>query len=140
MQPPRQLRDKYTAPYWDALQQGSLKLPRCRACGHWLFPIGPCCSSCLSDDLEWQPLSGRGEVWSYIVYHHAFDPAFKDKLPYNVAIVKLDEGPRLISNIVGIANDDLASGLRVTAQFDRRDDQHSLLRFHPDTLAGGART
>ena len=104
MQAPRPPRDKYTAPYWDALQQGSIKLPRCRACGHWLFPIGPCCSSCLSDELEWQPLSGRGEVWSYIVYHHAFDPAFKDKLPYNVAIVKLDEGPRLISNVVGVAD------------------------------------
>ncbi len=132
MQAPRQLRDQYTAPFWDSLQQGKLKLPCCCACGHWLFPIGPCCTNCLSDDLEWKELSGKGEVWSYIVYHHAFAPEFKDKLPYNVAIVKLDEGPRLISNITGIANDDIRNGMRVSAQFDAVDESHTLLRFRVD--------
>lgn len=135
MQAPRQLRDAYTAPFWDALQREELRLPCCRACGHWLFPIGSCCTNCLSDDLEWKRLSGKGEVWSYIVYHHAFAPEFKDKLPYNVAIVKLDEGPRLLSNIVGIPADAVRSGMRVSAQFDVIDEAHSLLRFHPDDAA-----
>ncbi|MDE2333556.1 MAG: Zn-ribbon domain-containing OB-fold protein [Rhodospirillales bacterium] len=135
MQEPRQLRNKYTARFWDALQQNRLMLPRCRDCGHWLFPIGPCCSNCLSDALEWTPLSGKGEVWSFIVYHHAFAPEFKDKLPYNVAIVKLDEGPRIISNVVGIANDEIRNGMRVAAQFDPVDEAHTLLRFRPDATA-----
>jgi len=132
MRAPQPLHDKYTAPFWAGLMESRLRLPRCRACGHLLFPIGPCCSNCLGEEFEWTELSGKGQVWSYIVYHHAFDPAFKDKLPYNVAIVLLDEGPRLLTNIVEIANDDIRNGMRVTARFDRVDDDNALLRFRPD--------
>jgi uncharacterized OB-fold protein len=135
MRAPQPLRDKYTAPFWAGLMENRLRLPRCRACGHLLFPIGPCCSNCLSEELEWTDLSGRGQVWSYIVYHHAFDPAFADKLPYNVALVMLDEGPSMLTNIVDVANDDIRNGMRVTARFDRIDDDNALLRFRPDREA-----
>lgn len=135
MRPPQPLRDTYTAPFWDGLMQDRLRLPRCRACGHLQFPIGPCCSNCLGDELDWVDLSGKGQVWSYIVYHHAFDKSFADKLPYNVALVLLDEGPRMLTNIVGIPNDGIRNGMRVTAQFDRIDQENALLRFRPDAGA-----
>jgi uncharacterized OB-fold protein len=135
MDTPLTLRDAATAPFWDGLLDSKLKLPKCRTCGHLQFPIGPCCSECLGTDLAWTELSGRGEVWSYIIYHHAFAPEFKDKLPYNVALVRLDEGPRLLTNIVGIAPEELRNGMRVAAQFDRTGPDTALLRFHPDAGA-----
>lgn len=125
------------APFWQALRRDELRLPRCRACGHLLFPIGPCCSECLTADFDWPVLSGRGQVWSYVVYHHAFSKAMADKVPYNVAIVRLDEGPQLITNVVGLPNDALRSGLRVRAVFDHADPARSLLRFEPDPAPPG---
>jgi uncharacterized OB-fold protein len=135
MQAPQKIRDATTEPFWSGLLQGTLRLPKCRECGHLLFPIGPCCSNCLSTEPDWVELSGKGQVWSYIVYHHAFDPAFADKLPYNVALVLLDEGPRLLTNIVGIDNAQISNGMRVTAQFDQVAEDSALLRFRPDDTA-----
>ena len=124
--------DRYSKPFWEALRRNELRLPRCRHCSHLLFPIGPCCSNCLGEEFDWPLLSGRGQVWSYIVYHHAFSPAFAQKLPYNVSVVRLLEGPQLITNIVGIANEDIRNAMPVTAVFDHADPMRTLLRFRPD--------
>jgi len=128
---PTPAADKYTQPYWDGLQQGRVMLPRCRSCGHVQMPMGPCCANCLAEDFAWEAMSGRGTVWSYIVYHHAFHPAFADQLPYNVALVELQEGPRLLSNVVDIPADAVRSGMKVTAVFSPQDGA-TLLRFRPD--------
>ncbi|MGE0802752.1 MAG: Zn-ribbon domain-containing OB-fold protein, partial [Lautropia sp.] len=125
----RPIADPYSKPYWSGLREGRILMPRCRACGHVQFPMGPCCSACLSDGFDWIELSGRGSVCSYIIYHHAFHPSLADKLPYNVAEVQLDGGPKVISNIVGIDNDALRSKLPVQPYFDRIDDDLTLLRF-----------
>jgi uncharacterized OB-fold protein len=132
--------DACAAPFWEALRRDELRLPSCRRCASLVFPIGPCCPECLGDAFDWPRLAGRGQVWSYIVYHHAFSPAFAGKLPYNVAIVRLDEGPQLITNVVGVPPDALYNGMRVRAVFDHTDARRSLLRFEPDpdTPAEGA--
>lgn len=123
--------DGYSAPYWDGLERHRVTAPRCGACGHVQLPAGPCCSACLGDDLAWITLSGRGVVWAYAVYHHAYDASLVSRLPYNVAVVALDEGPQLISNIVGVELDALAAGMRVTAVFENEGGR-TLLRFRPD--------
>jgi len=125
--------DRYNAPYWAGLREQKLRLPRCQACGHLQFPMGPCCSKCLGESFEWIECSGRGTIWSYIVYHHAFHPSLADQVPYNVAEITLEEGPKLISNVVGIPIDELCAGMSVTAYFDRQDDELTLLRFKPQT-------
>ena len=130
--PPEAKADRYTRPYWDGLREGRVMLPRCCRCGHLQFPMGPCCSECLHEEFRWERMSGRGQVWSYVVYHHAFHPAFADRLPYNVATVLLDEGPRLLSNVVGVPADAIRSGLRVVAELPAAD---GLLRFRPDAAA-----
>ncbi len=89
-----------SAPYWSALAEGHLQFQRCAKCKHaWLPPRGEC-PSCLADIWSWERASGRGTVVSWVVYHIAYHEAFADKLPYNVAVVELAEGPRLITNIV----------------------------------------
>jgi uncharacterized OB-fold protein len=86
---------------------------------------------CLSPETEWRGLSGRGEVLSYVVFHHAYHPAFRDRLPYNVALVQLEEGPRMISNVVETPRDVLAVGLPVTAVFTPLTSEISLPQFRP---------
>lgn len=120
-----------SAPFWEGLRQEKLLMPKCTACGHIQFPMGPCCANCLEDRFEWIELSGAGQVGAFIVYHHQFHPAFADKIPYNVAEVMLDEGVPIISNLVGIENDAIRNDMRVFARFDRIDDALTLLRFAP---------
>ena len=128
---PAPIRDPYNGPFWDALRAGVVRMPRCAGCGHVQFPMGPVCSECLGSDLAWTAVSGRGRVWGYAVYHHVFHPAFADEVPYNVAMIALDEGPLIASNVVGVENDAIQAGMRVAAVFDEVDAQTTLLRFRP---------
>jgi uncharacterized OB-fold protein len=85
--------------YWAALAEGKLIYQRC-GCGHrWLPPRGEC-PACLRGDAEWRPSRGEGQLVSWVIYHHAYHPALAESLPYNVAIIELTEGPRLIANII----------------------------------------
>lgn len=129
--PPLPTEDALTAPFWAGLRERRLLLQRCAACGHVVFPVSPACPECLGAELAWTPMSGLGRVASFAIYHHVFHPWFADKVPYNVALVALREGPRLITNIVGIDDDALRSGLDVEAVFDPVDERHVLLRFRP---------
>lgn len=86
--------------YAAALGEGRLLLQRC-ACGRCFVPARTFCPGCLGTRWTWQAALGEGRLESWVVYHIALDPAFRDRLPYNVALVELDEGVRLITNIVG---------------------------------------
>jgi uncharacterized OB-fold protein len=118
-----------TEPYWTGLAAGELRHQRCGACGNAWLPAREECPGCLSDDWEWQAASGRGRIISWVVYRQAFHPAFADRLPYNVAVVELDEGPRLITNILG-AEDDLAIERPVVLEIEQESGV-SVPRFRP---------
>jgi uncharacterized OB-fold protein len=121
--------DDLHRPFWDGCRAGVLKMQRCRDCGHQWWPIGPVCTACLSTDFEWVDLSGRGELWSFIVYHHKMNAAWADDLPYNVALVRLEEGPTMVSNVVGTDLADLEVGLPLEVTFDAVTDEVSIPRF-----------
>jgi len=89
-------------PFWQELEAGRLTFQRCVACGHAWLPERQCCPSCWAEDIRRETASGKARVVSWVVYHIAYHEAFKDRLPYNVALVELDEGPRLVSNIVNL--------------------------------------
>jgi uncharacterized OB-fold protein len=101
---PLPVRDELNAPYWDALEAGRHVFQRCANCNNAWLPPRPECPRCLQHDWAWETASGEARLVSWVVYHTAFHPAFADRLPYTVAIVALDEGPRLISNIVDVAD------------------------------------
>lgn len=109
-----------SALFWAATAVGRFELPFCRECGRAHLPPGPVCPHCFSDHLEWRPASGRGRIATYTIVHKAWFEAFASALPYNVAQVELDEGPRLTASIVGVANDQLAVGLPVAVEFESR--------------------
>jgi hypothetical protein len=99
---PLPVRDAQNAPYWDALAEGRHTFQRCTVCGNAWLPPRHECPRCLRDAWTWETASGRARLISWVVFHTAFHPAFKARLPYTVAIVELAEGPRLISNLAGV--------------------------------------
>lgn len=86
-----------TEPFWEAAAAGQLCLPRCQPCDRFFFPPRPFCPACLSDDVVWEAASGRGRLHTYVINHRAA-PGFEP--PYAIAVVELDEGPRMMANIV----------------------------------------
>lgn len=92
-------------PYWDALASGKLMYQSCRQCNARWLPARTICSTCLSSEVTWEEAEGSGTLLSWVVYHVAYHEAFKDKVPYNVALVELAEGPRLITSVLAASGD-----------------------------------
>jgi uncharacterized protein len=121
--------------YWDALRAGRLEYQRCGSCGHAWLPARSECPSCLAPDWSWQSASGKAKLVSWVVYHHAYHPWFAARLPYNVAVVELTEGPRLISNVIQATN---AAKTEVPLKIEmplqlviEREGEFALARFKP---------
>lgn len=123
--------DPNMAPYWEAAKRHELRMQRCDSCGYVRFPPAKHCPECLDENHDWVLLSGRGTIWSFGVYHHLFNRAFADDIPYNVALVQLEEGPRLVTNIVGVENEAIEIGMPVEVEFDDVTDEVTLVRFRP---------
>jgi uncharacterized OB-fold protein len=88
--------------YWRMLEQGRFRFQRCARCSNAWLPPREDCPSCWSPEWQWEDASGRGRLVSWVIFHTAFHEVFEQRVPYNVAVVELDEGPRLITNIVNL--------------------------------------
>jgi len=97
---PAPIRTPLTERWWQGLAQGHLLFQRCEVCAHAWLPARSECPECLGDAWRWEEASGAGRLVSWCVYHTAYHEWFRDKLPYNVAVVELEEGPRLISSVL----------------------------------------
>lgn len=104
-----------SAPFWAACRSGELRYQRCGACGVANFPPTEHCRQCLSDELVWMASGGVGEIYSWTVVYRPVTAEFAP--PYAPAIVTLDEGYQMLTNIVGVAPNQLAIGMRVQVQF-----------------------
>jgi uncharacterized protein len=102
-------------PFWQGCRSGELRYQRCEACGLSNFPPTEQCRQCLSAELRWKQSSGLGEIYTWTVVRRPVTAEFEP--PYAPAIVTLDEGYQMLTNIVGVAPDDLAIGMRVQVQF-----------------------
>jgi len=98
------------APYWNAAREGRLVFMKCSACAHVYFPPRHLCPKCWSDKTEWITSTGRGEVYSHTTVHRAPSDAFRSKVPYVIATVQMEEGPRLMGNVVGEGAQQVAIG------------------------------
>lgn len=107
-------------PYWAALERGELHFQRCE-CGHAWLPARSNCPACLRVASGWERASGRGTLVSWVVYHTAYHPAFADRLPYNVALVELAEGPCLLTRLLD-DNERLRGDAAVELVVTREDD------------------
>ncbi|MFH1186165.1 MAG: Zn-ribbon domain-containing OB-fold protein [Chloroflexota bacterium] len=120
--------DPLIKPFWDNAAEGKLVVQSCKACGDNHFPPSPVCPQCLSTDQDWVQVSGRGTLESWVDFHRAYWDGFKEDLPYRVCLVRLEEGPVVISNLIGdSANARMGAKLEVV--FDAVTEQVTLPKF-----------
>ena len=122
--------DELDAPFWEGCKRHVFLVHRCMVCGRAYWPASTCIDHG-SSAMEWQPASGRAEVFTYTVVHHAYDRSMADKLPYAAAVVKLDEGPFFHTDILDCAADDVHVGMRVRVVFVAVDDEAVIPHFTP---------
>jgi uncharacterized OB-fold protein len=124
------VNDTLAAPHWRGLLSDRLLVQRCTACGYLRWPPSPVCPECLTPGGEWSPMSGRGRLWSYCVYWHAYHPSLRSDIPYVVGLVELDEGPRVVARLEVDSGPPLIDGV-VEAAFVRLSADIAMLRFRP---------
>ena len=127
--PPLPLPSLDDKPYWEGLTRHELLVQRCAGCGAFRHPPRPMCAECGSMEIDWHKASGKGTVYSYTIVPQATHPAWRDKVPYNVVIVELEEDVRLVSNLVDVQNEDIKVGLPVEVVYDDVTDDTTLPRF-----------
>lgn len=122
-----------TRRFWEGCKQHELWLPYCQACEKYYFYPRDFCPACFNWDVEWRQASGRGKLYTYAIQHRAQGPGFADEVPYVTAIVELEEGPRLLTNLVGVEADPekITCDMPVEVVFDDITGQISLPKFRP---------
>ena len=123
--------DETSAPFFQGARNHELMLQRCTACGAYLYPIKLRCDNCLGGDLEWVRASGKGKLYSFGLMHQIYHPGFTEEIPYNVAVVELDEGIRIVSNIVGCPNSELRVDMPLEVTFEDINEEVSIPKFRP---------
>jgi uncharacterized OB-fold protein len=119
------------AQFFEGARRGQLMVQKCDACGELDFPAHEICSNCLSTRSSWVPVSGRGEIYSYNVMHQVYHPGFAAEVPYAVVVVKLAEGPKVVSNLLGVSPREIRIGMPVEVTFEKVSDEVMLPKFRP---------
>ena len=122
--------DPADLPFWEASQEGRFLLHRCGVCGRAYWPASRCVEHG-DRDMKWVEGSGRGSLYTYTVLHHAYTPDMRDKLPYAVGVVKLEEGPFFHTRITGCAVEDVSVGMALEAVMEPHANGLTLPLFRP---------
>lgn len=117
-----------TIPFWEACLEQRFTLPKCKKCGSFWFPPSSFCPECWSSDWNWEEASGSGAIHSFVIFRRQYHPAFET--PYAVGVVRLKEGPRILSRIVTSNPEKLQVGISVKLLWDRVEEW-SIPAFQP---------
>ena len=120
-----------TQPFWEGCARGALLLQRCTACGAYRHPPSPICAACLSDKQEWVPASGRGKLYTFVVVRETRARGWDKMVPYVLAVVTLEEGPRMLTNLVNVEPEAVAIDMPVEVTFAELDGTTKLPLFQP---------
>jgi hypothetical protein len=115
---PAPVPDAVTAPFWEGCARRELRIQECQACRFRWLPGSVVCPRCWSDAVTWTAAAGEGTVVSFAVYHRSYHAAFAPLVPYVVAVVELAEGPRLVSNVVGVPAERVRVGMPVRVEWE----------------------
>ncbi|MBE3587920.1 MAG: Zn-ribbon domain-containing OB-fold protein [Thermoanaerobacteraceae bacterium] len=118
-----------TAKFWEGCQQGKFLLQKCDDCGKYIYYPRAICPQCMSSRLSWVESTGRGEVYSFSVHHRGPTKGFKP--PYVVALIDLEEGVRVMSNVIGCDPGEVKIGMKVKVTFEQLSDEIFLPKFLP---------
>lgn len=119
----------WAKPFWEAAKEERLIIQKCNECDKYIFYPRLVCPFCSNDDLEWVKASGKGTIYSYSVVESNAPSAFIDDMPYVVAIIRLEEGVQLMSNIIGCDPKDVRCDMPVEVTFEKLDDNFTLPKF-----------
>ncbi len=121
-----------TQDFWDGAKRGELRLQRCDDCSAAYFPPRPFCPKCSSRKVKSFTASGKGVLYSYVINHRPA-PGFEADAPYGICVVQLDEGPRMMTTVVGVAQtpEALQLDMPVEVTFEEISDKISLPKFKP---------
>ena len=128
---PLPVPSELSRPFWEACRRHELLMQCCRSCGVFRFPPAVLCPECLSEEAEWKKSSGKGKIFSFVVFHRLYHPGFEGELPYTVALIELEEGARLISNVVGCPPAEVACDMPVEVVFEDVTLEVTLPKFRP---------
>ena len=128
---PRPLPIQESEPFWAGTLVGELRAQHCNACGHDQLYPRTVCTACHREDLSWRAVSGLGTEYSVTVVPLAPRPDLAEDVPYAIALIELDEGPRLMSNVVGCAPEAVRIGQRMQVEFDDEAEGVRVPRFRP---------
>ena len=129
---PRPADPVLTEPFWEATKRHELVIPRCKQCNEYFWYPRQACPNCLQENWEWTPVSGRGRLHTFTVVRQPANPIFADDVPYAYAMVQLDEGVSLISNIVECeVPDGLVVDMPLEVVFEDVTDEVTLVKFKP---------
>ena len=117
--------------YWEGCRQNRLLLQHCGDCGQFQFYPRMMCTGCMSDRIGWQEAKGVGHVISYTVIRRAISEDYAAKVPYILALIKLEEGPTMMSNLIECAVDDVSVKLPVEVVFEKWSEEISIPLFRP---------
>jgi len=120
-------------PFWEGCREHELRFQQCKECDHVRWPPSIICPQCHSFEINWLISKGLGRVYTFAVYHTAFHPGFADDLPYTTAVVKLDEGPHLLTNIVDCQPDKIKCDMPVEVIWEDVDEMVTLPKFRPSS-------
>ncbi|MHB1612609.1 MAG: Zn-ribbon domain-containing OB-fold protein [Sulfobacillus sp.] len=123
--------DEDSEVFWEGCRAGELRMQECSECHTLRFRPRPVCPECLSDQFKWTPVSGKGRVYTFGVVRSGVLPSFREEVPYVLALIDLEEGPRMTSRIVGCEPESVEIGMSVRVLFEALDDTISVPYFRP---------
>ncbi|WP_085991209.1 Zn-ribbon domain-containing OB-fold protein [Oceanobacillus senegalensis] len=124
-----------TEKFWQGCRKRELLIQQCNECGHYQFYPRIMCTDCMSRNIDWMSATGRGKVKTYTIIYRAISKAYAKDVPYVVAIIELEEGPSLMSNVVGCKPEEVKVGQEVMVTFEDWSEEISIPKFTPLPLS-----
>jgi uncharacterized OB-fold protein len=128
---PLPIPDADSKEFWDGCHRHELQLQKCNKCNNFHYPPAPVCPVCFSSDVKWEKVSGKGEVYTFSIVRRAPNPDWEADVPYTLAVVQLEQGPRMVTNIIGIKPEEVKIGMKVQVAFEDATENYSLPKFKP---------
>jgi len=121
--------DVWSRPFWEACKQNKLVIHRCNQSGEYFYPCSPISPVTRTHDWSWVEVSGRGKIFSFVVMHQLYFKSFTDDIPYLIAQIQLEEGPMLITNLVGMTREEVKMDMPVQVVFTEATDEITMPQF-----------
>jgi uncharacterized OB-fold protein len=123
--------DPWTRPFWQAARQGKLMIQQCQSCRRHIFYPRIICPFCFSEQITWVESTGKGKIYTFSVVQNNAPSTFIPDMPFIIAIVRLDEGVQMMTNIVGCDPSQVHCDMPVTVVFEKLNDEITLPKFKP---------